>query len=289
VPASTEDEQYAIRAIDRAIDVLMGFTGESPVQSLGEVAANADLSKPTTFRILSSLRRRGFIAQSEHGDYSLGFEIVGLAEVRKGQTKIWDEALPYMRKIRDAIDETVLLCIRVNDDRYILDQVESTHPIRRVAKIGEHVPLYVGAASRILLAAMDDSDIESYLQRTSLTQLRPGTLTDVEQLKRELDSVRQLGYAIGNNERNVGGSGIAVGIRDYSGRTVAALQVTVPTERWTDHVRVRCLAVLSTCAGELSRQLGERSIESPQHNVNRRTQVRAGKAARPHNVKVART
>jgi DNA-binding IclR family transcriptional regulator len=253
----SDDEQYAIRAVDRAVDVLTAFALDAPVLSLAAVADRAGLSKPTAFRVLTSLRRRGFISQLPSGEYCLGFEIVALAAVRKGQTKIWDEALPYMRTIRDAVDETVLLSVRVGDDRFILDQVESTQPIRRVAKIGERVPLYAGAASRILLAGLSDDEVEAYLERTVLAKLGPDTLTDVDRVRSELASVRELGYAVGNNERNVGGNGIAVGVRDYTGSTVASLQITVPRERWTEDVRLRCLEVLAREASALSRHLGD--------------------------------
>lgn len=255
--ARSDDEQYAIRAIDRAVDVLKAFDHDEPVLTLAAVAQRANLSKPTAFRVLTSLRRRGFISQTASGEYCLGFEIVSLAAVRKRQTKIWDEALPFMRNVRDAVDETVLLSVRVGDERIILDQVESTQPIRRVAKIGERVPLYAGAASRILLAGLSDAEVEAYLQRTELHKLGPDTLTDANRVRTELASVRELGYAVGNNERNVGGNGVAVGVRDYTGSTVAALQITVPRERWTEDVRLCSLEALAREAAALSRQLGD--------------------------------
>ena len=238
--------------------------------SLAAVAQRSKLSKPTAFRILTSLRRRGFISQTPAGDYCLGFEIVALAAVRKRQTKIWDEALPFMRTMRDVIDETVLLSVRVGDERFILDQVESTQSIRRVAKIGERVPLYAGAAGRVLLAGLTPDEVDAYLERTVLHKLGPNTLTDATQLRSELDSVRELGYAVGNNERNVGGNGLAVGVRDYTGEIVAALQVTVPRERWTDDVRVRCLEVLARGTSELSRHLGDTGEHPAEHLVNDR-------------------
>ena len=83
-----EDGKYSIRVIDRAIDVLMAFDQERPALSLATIAARANLSKPTAFRILSSLRQRGFVNQTPDGDYELGYEIVRLAAVRKRQTQV---------------------------------------------------------------------------------------------------------------------------------------------------------------------------------------------------------
>lgn len=263
-----DGEQYTIRAIDRAVDVLMAFSHEEPALPLAGVAERAHLSKATAFRVLSSLRRRGLIDQMPNGEYTLGFEVVGLAAIRKRQTKLWEVALPHMRRVRDALDETVLLCIRVDDERYILDQIESTQDIRRVAKIGERVPLYAGASSRILLAALPDNEVDAYLERTDLQKLGPNTVTDAEQLRGELASVRELGYAIGSNERRRGGTGVAIGIRDYTGETVAAMQVTVPTERWTDNARVSCLRVLAREAVALSTHLGDRQPHPALHLVD---------------------
>jgi IclR family transcriptional regulator, KDG regulon repressor len=260
--------QYAIRAVDRAIDVLMAFDQDESPLSLAAVASRAQLSKPTAFRVLSSLRRRGFVSQAPNGDYELGFEIVRLAAVRKRQTRLWDAAMPCMRRVRDAVDETVLLTIRVDDHRYVLDQVESTRDIRRVAKIGERVPLYVGASGRVLLAALSDQEVEAYLERTSLEKLGPRTITDPEQLRHELASVRELGYAFGTNERRVGGCAVAVGVRDYTGKIVAALQITAPRERWTDAVGHRCLQVLAAESVALSARLGDRGPHPAAHLVD---------------------
>src|SRR5690349_14339709 len=136
----------------------MAFDQERSTLSLATIAMRANLSKPTAFRILASLRQRGFVNQTAEGEYELGYEIVRLAAVRKRQTNVWEEARPHMQRARDAVNETVLLCVRVDDDRLVLDQVESTRDIRRVAKIGERVPLYVGASSRALLAGLSDAE-----------------------------------------------------------------------------------------------------------------------------------
>lgn len=263
-----DEGQYAIRAVDRAIDVLMAFDQDRSTLSLATVATRANLSKPTTFRILASLRQRGFVNQTADGEYELGYEIVRLAAVRKRQTNVWEEARPHMERARDAVDETVLLCVRVDDDRLVLDQVESTRDIRRVAKIGERVPLYVGASSRVLLAGLSDAEIHSYLERTRLERLGPGTITDADRLWDELRSVRTRGYAFGEKERSVGGCGVAVGVRDYSSQIVAALQITVPSERWTETVRMRCLQVLATEAIALSARLGDRERHHAAHVID---------------------
>lgn len=254
---SSEAVQGTIRSVDRAIDVLLAFTAEYPELTLGDISERVSLSKPTTFRLLSSLRRRGFVIQEgPSGKYSLGFGVLKLAVIRRSQTKVWEKAAPHMRRARDAIDETILLCVRVDDERYILDQVESTRPIRRIAQIGERVPLYAGAASKVLLSSMSDAEIEEYLARTRLRMLGPDTITEPDGIMAQVREIRRLGYAVGRNERNIGGNGIAVPVLDFAGDTVAAVQTTVPSERWDDALLARCVAVLTRCATDLSAELG---------------------------------
>lgn len=259
---ASAETHSTIRSVDRAIDVLLAFTVEHPELTLGDISERVSLSKPTTFRLLSSLRTRGFIIQEQRsGKYSLGFGVLKLAVIRRGQTRVWERAAPHMRTARDALDETILLCVRVGDERYILDQVESTQPIRRIAHLGERVPLYAGAASKVLLAAMPDDDIAAYLARTSLRMLGPGTITEPELMMAEVSRIRELGYAVGRNERNIGGNGIAVPVRDFAGDTVAALQTTIPSERWDDSLLTRCVAVLAGCAADLSGELGHQPVD----------------------------
>ena len=96
----------------------------------------------------------------------------------------------------------------------------------------------------------------------------PNTITDVKQLRRELASVRELGYAIGVHERSMGGCGVAVGVRDDTGGIIAALQITVPGERWTDAVRAHCARVLAREAAALSARLGDREPHPATHLID---------------------
>jgi DNA-binding IclR family transcriptional regulator len=257
---SPDSRRYTVQALNRAIDVLMAFSEQSPALTLGEVSARTGLSKPTAFRLLATLRNRGLIRQDPgSGKYELGFSMLALAAVRARQANVRDRAVRVMRNIRDAVNETVVLSVREGDSRVHVDQVEGRHPFRRIASPGERAPLYAGAASKVLLAALSDGEVDDYLRRVPLVPLSTTTVTNRARLRKELALIRQRDYAQGLNERNLGGAGVAAPVRDHTGCVVAVLHVSVPITRYTSRVRALCVRAVREGAVALSRELGDRA------------------------------
>ena|SRR5437868_9539013 len=116
--ATKSDETYAVSSLDRAIDILEAFSLRRPELGLKEIAAATGLHKATAFRLLAGLCRRGLVIKhGATGAYRLGFKLIGLAEIAKVPGGLVAEALPVMRALRDALDETVYLSVRAGDWR----------------------------------------------------------------------------------------------------------------------------------------------------------------------------
>lgn len=250
------DARYRVQVLDRAIDILMAFTPAEPALGLPELVRRTKLSKPTAFRLVRNLLRRGLLRLGQDGRYQLGAEILALAA--SCRIDLRELARPVMRRLRDLLNETVVLAVRVGDERVHIEVVESTHPIRRMSYPGERMSLYAGAGSKIHLASLSDEDIEAYLARTRLVRLSPTTIVDARRMRQEIAAIRSRGYAEGRSERDTGGAGIAVPIRDQAGTVVAGLHVAVPLARYTPELRARCLDGLMRAAAELSEALGYR-------------------------------
>jgi IclR family acetate operon transcriptional repressor len=264
---------YSIDVLTRAINVLSVFGHARPQLSLSEIVAKVRLPKTTVFRLLSSLVERDFCEfDPQAGKYSLGFELVRLADIRRRQTNVHDVAIPVMRDIRNEVNETVILSVRSGDFRVHIDFVEGLHPMRRMADLGVRAPLYAGAASKVLLAGMEDDDIESYLARTELTALQKTTITDKNVLWREIRAIRKRGYAESKGEIFTGGGALAAPLKDFAGRTVAVMDILTPEHRYTPQHRERCIALLIEGARRGSERLGYRQ------EANTPATSRAGKS-----------
>ena len=262
--ARTKLSPYSIEVLNRAIDVLSAFGHARPSLGLAEIVDAVQLPKTTVFRLLSSLAARGFCElDSQTGKYSLGFELVRLADIRRRQTNVQAVAIPVMRDLRNEVNETVILSVRSGDFRVHIDFVEGLHPMRRMADLGVRAPLYAGAASKVLLAGMGDEEIEAYLDRTDLTAFQETTITDKYVLWRDIRAIRKRGYAESKGELFAGGGALAAPLKDFSGKTTAVIDILTPEHRYTAQHRERCIALLLEGARRVSERLGFREDAQP--------------------------
>lgn len=264
-PASKGRSPYTVEVLNKAFDILGVFRPEAPLLTLKQIVALTGLPKTTNFRLLSTLVERQFCEYDPVTEqYSLGFAFLRFADIRREQTNVHADALPVMREMRNKVNETIVLSIRAGDYRIHIDFVESLHPMRRMVELGVQAPLYAGAASKVLLAGLEADELELYLARTELEAFQKATITDKDDLKKELQRIQAQGYAESRGELFTGGGALAAPVRDYSGKTVAVIDILTPEHRYTAEHREQCIVHLLEGTAEISRRLGYRQPGSGQ-------------------------
>ncbi len=244
-------ERGAVRAVDRALDILLCFGAERDL-GLTEIARRVDLHKSTAHRMLASLERRGFVERHSLTDrYRLGWLIVELASQVFQSDNLTSLALAEMTHLRDAIGETISLYVRSGYERIRVSAVEGTHPVRRAANIGKRFPLYVGASGKVLLA-FSDQDILGELDRA---QSVPAEF-NIDELRAQCSQIAAEGYAVSIEEREAGAAAVAAPIRNRQGICVAALSVSGPVDRFTAEQVTHFATVCMEAASRISRTLG---------------------------------
>lgn len=257
--ADKSGSSYSITALSRAIAVLNAFTAERPELGLNDLVTATGLPKTTTFRLLSALMEHDFVAlDSVSGKYSLGFALLRLGEIRRGQTNAHGTVMPVMQDIRRELNETIVFSIRVGDERVHVDALESKQLLRRTAEIGGRAPLHAGASSKVLLAGMSDTEIENYIERNEPLFGPGGEPMGSEALYKEIAQIRANGFAESRGEVRPGGGALAAPVRDFSGAWLASIDVLTPNERYTPEHRERVLAVLLEGVARASERLGYR-------------------------------
>ncbi len=227
---------YNIRAIERAFKLLECFSSDKPHMGVTELSEAIELSKATTFRIAETLEQLGYLHKDEKVQtYSIGSKVLGLGQVFLDNLDFRTVSVPYMKKIRDTLDETVSLYIVVNGKRVCVERIHSSQALRMVVTVGEDVPLDKGASARVLLAFLN--------QRSAFDE-------------DTLEKVRQDGYAFSSNERGEGVSAISVPIRNFKREIVAALTISGPSFRYTQETLPRYIALMKETAGAISAKLG---------------------------------
>ena len=189
--------------------------GENKLSGISE---SLNLSKGTTYRLLSTLKEINFVVQDPISlKYYLGPSILRfLSNPTVIHSALIVCAFEQMEYLRDLTRETVLLHIRAGVQRMCIEELESPENIKHTNGIGFIAPLYVGAAGKTLLAELEDRQIHLLLNSITLAPITPKSITDQKKLFKEINKIRKQGYAMSLGERIVGGSCLSVPIKDYT-------------------------------------------------------------------------
>ncbi|MFN8535407.1 MAG: IclR family transcriptional regulator [Dehalococcoidia bacterium] len=170
-----------IRALSRGIDILYCFGDSSDELGVTDISRLLKLNKTTASRMLATLAAKGLIVENPATrKYRLTYKLVTIANAQLRRLNVRERALPHMRALRDLTDETVLLYVPLGYERSCVEQVESTHEIRRAVRIGQAYPITSGATGRTLLAWRSEAEIEDALAGAPLKPITPFTLATKE-------------------------------------------------------------------------------------------------------------
>ncbi|EJY56154.1 transcriptional regulator, IclR family [Alicyclobacillus hesperidum URH17-3-68] len=244
-----------VRAVERALDILLCFTKSTHELSLSEIARDVGLHKSTAHRLLLSLQQKGFVRRHPGSDkYMLGWSALCLSANAPLFDSWTSVALPTMEELRDRTGETVSLYVRSGIERIRVQAVESREPIRNVATVGERYPLYIGASGKVLLAWSDVDLLDEILRRERL----PSGFS-VNELQLQLQQVRADGYAVSIQERDAGAAAMAAPVFGPDGDCIAALAVSGPVSRLTEAKMENLVSHLLGAAQTLSKAIANAS------------------------------
>lgn len=224
-----------IQVADRLFQTMEVLASSGPI-GLMELAGTLDLNKSTVHRILNSLIYMGYVKQNpETSKYSLSFKIWDLANQLLTQTDIVDIARPHLKELVAKCGETVHL-VQIDGLKAVyIDKVESyTNSVRLVSKVGKSIPLYCSGVGKALLAEMNLDTAKDIWDRSDIKELTEHTITDFDALKERLAQVREQGYALDDEENELGVRCIAACIKDYKGKPKYAFSISAPVNRMSD-------------------------------------------------------
>ncbi|BBI35749.1 IclR family transcriptional regulator [Cohnella abietis] len=223
-----EDEKRTVRAVERALDVLLCFASGHE-WSLTEIAGRIGLHKSTVHRLLATLEDRGFVTRDVATErYRLGLSVLELSANLSRSDDPSVVLLPEMERLRDQLSETISLYVRDRTERVRIQAVQSMQAIRRVATVGARLPLSVGASSKVLLAFS-----EAGVRGIVMSDPAWPALLNREDFGKQLDEIVAAGYATSFEEREPGAAAVSAPIFNRSGKLVAALSVSGPSNRLT--------------------------------------------------------
>ena len=185
-----------MQSVERTLDVLLTLSKESDGLSVSELAEKISLPSSTTHRILTSLKKRHFVMQiSETKKYRLGYKVLTLTSNMIKEDNLTLTAKPFMKELALRINKTIALCVIESESLICLDYVESKDTSMFMVRTGFAMPPHATSAGKAIQAFMP-TNIVQRIYLNNHDKLTSNTKTDLEDFLRELELVRENGYAV---------------------------------------------------------------------------------------------
>jgi DNA-binding IclR family transcriptional regulator len=264
VNSSAPEDRYAIRSVDRALDIITCIASRNGALTVDQITEATDLPKSTVFRILATLAARRFVDRDPAAQtYRLGMLAVVVGSRALGDLDLRRVARPHIEALMAASGETVHLAVLNQTSALCIDKIDSNRSVRMASFIGFCDPLHCSGVGKALLAFQDDATRMRLLDFMTLDARTPRTITDRPALEAQIATIRSRGYASDIEEIEEGLSCIAAPIRDHSGAAIAGVSVSGPTGRVHAESLATLIPLVTACADAISRELGFQGDQDP--------------------------
>lgn len=248
--APVRESATLIQSVQRAAAILKAFDVATPELGVNELGRKVNLHKSTVSRLLATLEHEGFVERVAGSEkYRLGLGVMRLAGQVTHFNDLRSVALPFLRDLAHTSQETVILAVLDGDEVINVEQVSGTHLVNETNWLGRRTPLNCVANGKALLAFQSRATIERILMRP-LPRFTDRTITNSNQLRRELDDVRTHGYATALGEIETGLNSVAAPVRNGVGDVIAALSISGPAYRLPEE-RIPTLGKLAVQVAQL--------------------------------------
>jgi DNA-binding IclR family transcriptional regulator len=255
------EEVAKINSIDRAIDILSLIYDNNREMGISEIARELNVYKSTVFRTLETLEERGFVTKNENSKYWLGIKLYALGSVAGKSLPFKNLIQPYARAVSEKFNEVVNVSIL---DETTIDFPTTILIIKETAvnhslitanpPLGASSKAHYSAVGKCLLAYTHKSKLDNY-KCYDLPVYTENTISNWDDLMEELEKVRKVGYAMDNEDYEIGLTCIAVPILDGNNKAVAAMSVSGPSKRMRQHDYKTIISLLQQTSNEISKRL----------------------------------
>ncbi|WP_328672326.1 IclR family transcriptional regulator [Streptomyces sp. NBC_00328] len=254
--ASTTDARSSapsggVQSLERAFDLLERMADAGGEVGLSELSASSGLPLPTIHRLMRTLVACGYVRQQTNRRYALGPRLIRLGESASRLLGTW--ARPYLARLVEETGETANMALLDGDEIVYVAQVPSKHSMRMFTEVGRRVLPHSTGVGKALLAHTPDDEVRALLARTGMPAATEKTITTPDGFLAALDEVRRTGYAVDDNEQEIGVRCLAVSVPGSP--TAAAISISGPAGRVTEAATEKIVPVLQQVAAELSEAL----------------------------------
>jgi IclR family transcriptional regulator, KDG regulon repressor len=221
----------SVRAVERALDILLCFSHEEPTRSLTQIAEAIHMSKTTVHRLLATLENKRFITRDKTtGLYRLGFRFIEMASLVLQDVELHRWAHPYLQRLSDEYGETIDLSILDGSHVIYLEVIESRQRVKLAAAVGQRLPAFYTASGKALLAYLPEEHAKKIIS-DNLAESSSQAKASIPELLAELRTTAERGYAISEQEYEEDINAVAAPIFDAENHPIASIAIVGPSFR----------------------------------------------------------
>jgi len=247
------------QSLKKAIHILeiMVDYAEGSVR-LQDIAKDLKMSPSTVLRFLNTFIEHGYVSQdSSTSRYSLTLKLADLGDRNRRNYPLHQVLRKFVKEIAFTFNESASICVESNMQMvYVATEDGPSHMLQTLSRIGRIAPMHATGVGKLYLAQYSENQLQHYVEKMGLVRLTDNTYTDIETLSEELKTIRQQGYAIDNEECEVGVKCIAVPVWDYTNTIVAAMSLSAPTSRLSARRTMEIILYLKELSKRASTELG---------------------------------
>jgi IclR family pca regulon transcriptional regulator len=219
-----------VQSLERGLEVIRSFNEECPRQSLSEVARRTGYSRASCRRLLFTLETLGYVGVDGR-EFFLQPRILDIGYSFLTSLPFRDIVEPFIQDLSDKVRESVSASVLDGSDIVFVSRVAASRIMTLSLSVGSRLPAYCTSVGRVLLAAMPVTEQRRHLRSRPLVALTKFTLHRESDIVAELEKVAKRGWALNDQELEIGLRSVAAPIRDSTGRTVAAINISTPVGR----------------------------------------------------------
>lgn len=245
-----------LTTLERALLILEYLSKRQGAVGVAEIAVGLNLNKSTAHRLLNIMKDNGFIHQEVSTDrYELGLKVIEIGMSGLLNSNLLDAAAPYLRHLSNVTGETSFLAIVDNGEIVYLYKVEGTQSVITNAQLGTRKPIHSTALGKAILSNYSLAEVDKILCDKGMQKFTEKTITDRQTYLAELSKVRDIGYAVDDEEAEGGLTCFAHPVFNYTGSVMAAVSIAGPTERMNQNKEQNVLH-LKEAVENISKRLG---------------------------------
>lgn len=241
-----------VQSVQRTFGILEHITTAPHPMTLSEIAEQVAVPVPTTHRILQALASMGYVRQLPTRRYGLGPRFITMGEVASRQ--LGAGAQPRLAEVAETLGETANMAILDTDMAMYVAQVPSSRSMRMFTEVGRRVHMHATGVGKAILAQLKDEQVCSIVERSGLPSFTQNSIRDVPNLLRELENTRSRGYAMDDNEQEIGVRCLSVAVPHTPNQS--AISVSGPVTRVDQSFADRAVPLLKQVAQEIATDIG---------------------------------